>query len=115
MTREGFPERRQDDLRYYLDSTGHFTPRLREHYRPREVDPRERHAVYVKAGASWAETPYATLRPGMVARLFDRVDGVFVTWADTGTTEVVLMEIAKRGNEWAVRVRKPTEAELSDA
>lgn len=115
MPIEGFPDDARADLRFYLDGDGRFTPRLREHYAARAVAPEEAHAVFVKAGSSWMETPYDCLTAGMVVRVMERATKHFVVWQDTGTTEVLLMRVARIGKTWGIQVRRPTEQEFADA
>jgi len=112
---EGHPTSRQDDLRYYLDSWGRFTPALRAHYEPLRHGPDQRR-FYLKCGSSWLDVPFTLLSKGVVFRLLD-VDGKFETWQDDGSLNMFAIDDPVRNREgvWGVRVRKPTEMELTNA
>lgn len=112
---EGNPTERKDDLRYYLDSSGRFTPTLRQHYDPAQRSPDARR-VYVKCGSSWLDVTFNLLSRGMVFRLLD-TDGKFVTWADDGSADMLAMDdpSINRDGVWGVKTRKPTEMELANA
>lgn len=116
VTREGFPESKKDDLRYYLDSDGHFTERLADHYEPRAPAASEVMAVFVKVGLTWTELPYDTLRAGMVVRVMDRRTKEFVIWQETGTADIAIADVHQNEQgQWAIRTRMPTAQEIADA
>lgn len=112
---EGFPSVRKDDLRYYLDQDGVFTPQLRRHYEPLRTLPAER-AVFLKCGSTVMRGDIALLRRGAVFAVMD-LDGAFITWADDGTHWMVAMDdpVKNASGEWGVKSRKPTLQELQDA
>lgn len=112
---EGFPTTRQDDLRYYLDSSGRFTTALRRHYEPARRDPDKRR-VYVKCSSSWIDVTFDLLGRGMVFRVLD-TDGQFLTWADDGSLDMLAVDdpVRNAAGVWGVCARKPTEMELTNA
>ena len=111
---EGYPYTIQTDLRYYLDTRGKFTTRLREHYDPWRR--RSSRCAYVKFGDSWMVLDFSLLTAGMIFRVED-TDGEFINWRDDGSILLYAMEDARPNLEgvWFTRVRKPTAQELADA
>lgn len=111
---DGYPYTIQTDLRYYADSYGRFTARLREHYDPYRK--RSSRCAYVKIGPSWMVLDFNFLTAGMIFRVED-TDGEFMHWRDDSSTLLYAMEDARCNFDgvWFTRVRKPTPQELADA
>lgn len=110
---EGYPVEIQTDLRYYLDSEGRLTHRLRQHYQPFTPALGQKF-VYAKVGAMWMLlTDHSLIEKGMIVRVRD--ESGFYSWRDDGDQNLFVMDVADRGNEYAIRTRKATEQEVADA
>lgn len=112
---EGFPSTVKLDLRYYTDSFGRFTPRLREHYSPATAQ-RGKRKAYIKVGSCWMIVDYNLVLRGMVFRLMEE-DGTFLSWEEDGSDLMFAMtdSFKNRDGVWTVQVRKPSDQEFADA
>lgn len=110
---DGFPSTVKSDLRFYLDRDGNFTTQLRQHYEPLRPAPDERR-LFVKVGVTWTMLPFDLLKKGMVFRVMD-TNGLFCTWADDGSVDMLALDdpIKNREGVWGVRTRKPTAGEFA--